>query len=410
MKSVKVSSLCTFHSLRRKDSYSLLKSTVLLAMLMGSSMVQAQKDSTGFLKRFMHNWDNYKQDRLERGASIVTPFIAPAYSPELGVLFAGGGVWTFKTNPKDSTLLRSSMPFTLGYSTTGAINVQAKLTSYWLHDRIRFDMNAKFRDMPDNYFGIGYDVASTTKKSDSTTAYQRRYWEFNPRLLYQFKKNHFFGAEFDVNSTEGSDESYGVQQDSIYTTYNSRPRNVGLGAMYRYDDRDVPVDAYRGLYFDARVIIYSDDYGSQNSFTTYQLDLRKYFTIKRPGRTLACRFWFRYADGDVPYGEMSDIGGGSELRGYRSGQYRDDHGMMIVAEYRHVFRKKDGGLGKHGVVGWAGNGTIFNSTDRLFSYSTWLPNGGFGYRFAIEPRINVRLDMGFGRNSSGFYFSFNQAF
>lgn len=386
--------------------------TYCLALLLGlgSTKSWAQEDKDGFIKRFLHNWDTYKQDRLDRGASIVTPFVAPAYSPELGVMFVGGGVWTFKTNPKDTALLRSSMPFSIGYSTTGAINVQAKLNSYWLHDLIRFDMNLKYRDMPDNYFGVGYDAGSSVERGPNTTEFQRRSWEFNPRLLYQFKRNHFFGFELDANSTEGRDESVGVLQDSIYLEYNPQPRNLGLGVMYRYDDRDIPVDAYQGLYFDARIMIYSDDYGSDNNYSIYQLDLRKYFTIVCPGRTLAVRGWFRYADGDVPYGEMSDVGGSSELRGYRSGQYRDDHAVMFIAEYRHVFRKKDGWLGKHGLVGWVGNGTIFNSTDRKFSYSTWLPNGGVGYRFAVEPRINVRIDFGLGKESNGFYFNFNQAF
>jgi hypothetical protein len=39
-----------------------------------------------------------------------------------------------------------------------------------------------------------------------------------------------------------------------------------------------------------------------------------------------------------------------------------------------------------------------------------IPNAGFGYRFEIQARMNVRAEFGFGKESKGFYFSFNEAF
>jgi hypothetical protein len=39
-----------------------------------------------------------------------------------------------------------------------------------------------------------------------------------------------------------------------------------------------------------------------------------------------------------------------------------------------------------------------------------LPTLGAGYRFEFKPRMNVRLDLGFGRNSAGFYFQMGEAF
>ncbi|WP_427307929.1 hypothetical protein [Cupriavidus sp. H39] len=40
----------------------------------------------------------------------------------------------------------------------------------------------------------------------------------------------------------------------------------------------------------------------------------------------------------------------------------------------------------------------------------WLPNAGIGYRFEFKPRVNVRLDAGFGRRTRGAYFQINEAF
>lgn len=40
----------------------------------------------------------------------------------------------------------------------------------------------------------------------------------------------------------------------------------------------------------------------------------------------------------------------------------------------------------------------------------WLPSAGVGYRFEFKPRVNVRLDYGIGKGSSGFYFQVGEAF
>ncbi|MDI8083742.1 hypothetical protein MJN69_28740, partial [Salmonella enterica subsp. enterica serovar Kentucky] len=39
-----------------------------------------------------------------------------------------------------------------------------------------------------------------------------------------------------------------------------------------------------------------------------------------------------------------------------------------------------------------------------------LPSAGVGYRFEFKPRVNVRLDYGVGKASSGFYFQVGEAF
>ena len=69
--------------------------------------------------------------------------------------------------------------------------------------------------------------------------------------------------------------------------------------------------------------------------------------------------------------------------------------------------KGDGSLSKHGAVGWIGTGSLGESPGE-FQY--WLSNAGIGYRFEVQPRMNVRIDIGVGRESAGFYFNFNEAF
>ncbi len=81
--------------------------------------------------------------------------------------------------------------------------------------------------------------------------------------------------------------------------------------------------------------------------------------------------------------------------------------ILFIGEYRHMFNKSSGELSKHGMVAWMVTGSIAQDPS---GFSNWLPNFGFGYRFEVQPRMNLRIDIGMGRETSGFYFNFNEAF
>ena len=63
---------------------------------------------------------------------------------------------------------------------------------------------------------------------------------------------------------------------------------------------------------------------------------------------------------------------------------------------------------RHGFVTWAGVGWIGENMRDLRGH--YLPNLGIGYRFELQPRMNVRIDFGWGIESSGIYFNFTEAF
>ena len=58
-------------------------------------------------------------------------------------------------------------------------------------------------------------------------------------------------------------------------------------------------------------------------------------------------------------------------------------------------------------VVWVGAGTLGKDVTK---WTKWLPNGGAGYRLELQPRMNLRLDVGVGNDSFAFYFNFNEAF
>ena len=348
-----------------------------------------------------------KQFKVEQGKPLITPLAGPAYTPEMGFNVAASIMLSYKTNPKDSLIQRSSSPVSFGISSTGALFFSSVVSTYWFQDKMRIYGDIWYKDMPDNYWGVGYENAVNTPKSDTTTAYNRQWWWFNPRILWQFRPDFFLGANIDYNNTSVTEASEGVQIDPDYIEFGPRNLNSGLGIILRYDSRDIPVNAYQGLYVDLRSTFYSTWLGGDNHYQIFQVDLRKYFQLERSGRTFAMQAKGRFGTGEVPYAEMSQLGTPFDLRGYTWGQYRDKSMLFFIGEYRHMFTKASGEMSKHGMVAWLGTGTIGPDPSE---FESWVPNFGFGYRFEVQPRMNLRIDIGIGRETSGFYFNFNEAF
>ena len=330
-----------------------------------------------------------KQLKIEQGKPLITPLAGPAYTPEMGFTVAGGIMLSYKTNPDDSLIQRSSSPIMFGVTSRGGMFFSTIVSTYWLQDKLRIYGDIWFKDRPDHYWGAGYDNGFSKPKSDSTTAYNRTWWWVNPRFLWQVKTNYFLGLNVDYNYTNASNPSEGVSQDPDYIKYGSINLNSGLGLILRYDSRDVPVNAWEGTYFDLRSTFYSKVFGGDNNYQVYQLDFRQYFQISRPGRTVALQFKSRIGVGNMPYSELSLLGSPFDLRGYNWGRYRDKSMIILLGEYRHMFNKSSGELSRHGLVCWVGTGSIAQDPS---GFRNWLPN------------------LGFGRETSGFYFNFNEAF
>lgn len=349
-----------------------------------------------------------KQQKLAEGKAMITPFLAPAYTPEMGFTVAAGGLLTFKTAPSNQELKRSNMPFTAGAGLNGTVFAYARPTVFFASNKLRWYMDFWYKDMPDNYWGIGTYNAINVPNSDTTTAYNRTWFMFKNTLIYEVYDNLFAGIMVDYNYTHGSEASEGVVNDPNYIEYNDRPLNSGIGLVVQYDSRDIPANAWEGMYIGLEAIKYTPSLGGDNDYNLLVLDYRQYETVGRKGQVLAWQAKTRLADGEVPYGEMGQLGNPFDLRGYTWGRFRDEKLMFLMVEYRHTFLKPGSKeLSKHGVVGWVASGTV---APKLGDAEHFLPNFGVGYRLELQPRMNVRLDFGIGRETSGIYFNFNEAF
>ena len=105
---------------------------------------------------------------------------------------------------------------------------------------------------------------------------------------------------------------------------------------------------------------------------------------------------------------MSTIGSPNDLRGYYPGQFRDRSVSFLIIEYRHKFFDRGSiELSRHGMVFWIGGGTVFSAISEIKKF---LPGMGLGYRYELQPGMNLRIDIGFGPQTMGVYLGFNEAF
>ncbi len=386
--------------------------TSIFVLFIVSGLLSQTADSVYQKKGFLQRMDSINNWKIERGRSTLTPFAAPSYTPETSFMLTAGGLYTFKISPDDKLLSRSTIPFSVGYSTNGSLNVSIRANIYGLSDKLRLTGEYWNKNMPDNYWGVGYEKGLNTAESDSTTGYRRNWKQLKFKIAYMVAKDLFVGINYDKNSTKASDVNPVMAADSNFMLHGTEVYNNGFGLVLRYDSRDFPENAYEGLLIEFSGTNYGKIRDDNSVFQVYELDYRQYEQIKRKGNTLAWQVKARSTHEDVPWTELSMVGTPFDLRGYTWGRYRDYFSVFVISEYRYMFARKSPNsrgdmYGPFGFAVWAGAGSVAESMSKL---TNWLPNAGIGLRFEVVKRMNLRVDYGIGKNSTGFYFSFNEAF
>jgi outer membrane protein assembly factor BamA len=263
--------------------------------------------------------------------------------------------------------------------------------------------------MHDVYYGVGYANAIQTAYPDST-GYRRSYLVMQFRPLWRIWRALFAGPLFDYNQNILWDINPHMTHDPNYIEFGQKIINAGIGGAINYDSRDLPQNAYRGFYTSATYTFYGKMAGANTRFRALDVDSRVYIPLGSVKiRTLALNWRTRYEFGPAPFTYMASFGSPFDLRGYRYGQFRDQFFNCGIAEYRQKLYAGADKPTRFGFVIWGGVGAIGDGVaNSLFRYA--LPDVGIGLRFEIQPRLNVRLDLGYSPSHTGVYFNFLEAY
>ncbi|MCL9774743.1 BamA/TamA family outer membrane protein [Vibrio methylphosphonaticus] len=333
----------------------------------------------------------------------------PAYTPEQGLLVAVGGLYSFKTNREQEQLQRSSVSmFVIGNYVDSEVGygLRARHSLFWNNNDIQFQGTLNAGTQSEHYWGVGYDNAEDFEFGD-ITQYKATVTNYEGTLTFRIHDNWFAGPALRVNYFNPTTVPDSALLDDNFEQFKDKPFTWGVGAALQYDSRDVAVNAWRGSFFKTEALTYSEALGSQADYQKLDVEYRYYYSVQE-GRVIALLSQYQQAFGDVPYYDMPELGGANSMRGYYQGQYRDRVTAEVTAEYRHTFRRHGGGLSAHGMTLWSGVGAIGNSAEDLSGHA--ILSYGVGYRYELQPRMNIRLDLGMGKHGSAFYFNFTEAF
>ena len=324
----------------------------------------------------------------------------PSYTPDFGLLIGGSGLMTFRMNPSDTTQQRSVVPVAIALMFNGGLNLFSKPQLFFKGDRFRIFGQFSYKNTQENFYGIGYSTNKDYVRSDTTSQYRYSGLQINPWFLFRLGESNFLVDQPSYKAAGGTEKGY-------------KNFSSGVGFLLTYDTRDVPANAYRGMYLDFRGMMYQKFLGSDNNFYRLEIDYRQYKTLRKRG-VLAWTAQSKNVFGDVPLNKYALSGTPFDLRGYYMGQYRNKSSHVVMAEYRQMINTDKGNWVKRmlshvGYVAWAGCGFMGPNPGKIEGV---LPNMGVGLRIEVQPRMNVRLDL--GRNMVNkqnlFYFNMTEAF
>jgi outer membrane protein assembly factor BamA len=333
----------------------------------------------------------------EQDTTITDWTILPVlfHTPETGT---GGGIagsYFYKERVEDKP---SSIKWITFYTEKKQIILGLLPEFYLSGGSRRLLASIGFEDYPNVFYGIGSGTHADEEEDyrekffDLEISYEmelRRNLRIGPRLA--FRRSHVTEVEKDGKLAGG--RIPGVEKH----------RNVSIGLVLVRDGRDNILCTMNGSYLRILTSYSGDVAGSDHRYSRHSLDLRYFFGLG--GRqAIGLRAHFAAAEGSPPFQSMPGLGGEERMRGFTEGRFRDNLAYVGQAEYRLKLKWRFGFAAFVALGDVAGR--IDGFTDSKVKYS-----GGAGMRFRLNNEgLNLRLDVGFTEEGSGFYFVAEEAF
>lgn len=344
--------------------------------------------------------DTLKTDKPLKRPDRLRVLPVAIYTPENGFGFGAVAVRQFKpsvTDPRTSFYQVNAL-----YTTTNRFLLELLQNVYLREHRWLFPGQTNLYKFPDKYYGIGNDTPESNEESLSSLLF-----ETDQQALRRIGKGNWMaGAAIHlVNQWNVETQAGGLLEENQVNGYDGS-FIWGLGPAVLYDSRDNLVNAWEGTFLSLNTRLYGKAMGSDYSFGKLVGDFRKYFLLSHAnGIVLAWQTYLSAAWGEPTFQQYALLGGSTIMRGYYKGRYRDHDLLATQLECRiPVWRR-------FGAVVFGGTGDVSSSPSE-FTLNELKWSYGAGLRFMVnkEERTNIRVDLGLGKGTSGFYFGVFEAF
>jgi outer membrane protein assembly factor BamA len=317
------------------------------------------------------------------------------HTPETGTGGGMAGAYYFKDRVEAKP---SSIGWVTFYTEKKQVILVLSPELYLSGGSRRFLTDVEYRDYPNVFYGIGSgthedDEEDYTEKSfELEVSYEmelRRNLRIGPIL--GFRRSHI--TEVEEEGRLASGRIPGVEKH----------RRASVGLVLVHDGRDNILYPMRGSYLRVSTNYSGDATGSDYRYSRHTLDLRHFLGLGSR-QVIGLRAHFTAAEGSSPFQALPGLGGDKMMRGFTRGRFRDNLACVGQAEYRLKIKWRVG------LAAFAALGAVAGDIDG-FTESKMRFSGGTGIRFRLNDEgLNLRLDVGFTEEGSGFYFIAGEAF
>ncbi len=354
-----------------------------------------------WLKKYINSLMRGNVDRTHEKKFDVGFGVIPSYTREAGFGIGGAMTGLYRVNRNDSTMQPSDFFASLNASYNGFYVLTIKGNHLFPDHKSRLTYKAEIYRKRLDFWGITAEETAKNPKSK----YDRRQIDFQAEYIYKINRNFYAGIQTKADYTDAvnvrNPEYLIGERNNYYVT--------GIGASFEFDTRDNLVTPTRGIHIAYKPMIYPKFLGNASTtFHSHNLIFNGYFRMWK-GSVLALDWYTKINSNNTPWTMREMIASdGIRMRGYYMGSTIDNSQVAAQIEYRqHVWKRL-------GFVLWGGGATLFSfSDDNVRSDSNkpeWLHNFGVGLRFEFKHNVNIRIDYGFGENTSGILFSIGEAF
>ncbi len=323
---------------------------------------------------------------------VVAPI--PTLNPSQGFGVQVIGQYIFK-DPKAAPETPSSIVAVGGfYTEEKSWGGFGGYLGHWQDDKWRPLAGGGYADLHYDFYGIGNNQAN----QDRFLPIDQKATFGIVQMMRRIVPGLYAGLRFTATNTDIS--TTGLDNPPVpLPPLETGAKNYSGGFVAQWDTRDNQFYPRQGQYANFSASFHDGDY----TYQTYQLDWNGYFSVGDQ-TVIAARVFLRTTGGDTPFYALSQFGMHNDLRGYKSGKYRDNAMFATQVEYRRQLNFR------WGFVVFAGVGEVMPGFDEL-NTDDLLASAGAGLRFRVAKShpVNLRLDWAYG-DASSFYLGVNEAF
>jgi hypothetical protein len=320
------------------------------------------------------------------------------FSPETSLGLGAAGLFAFRMPGESDSSIVSQVQLGFAYTLLNQILLYLPYRIIWGNQKnIAFGELGYYRYVY-RFFGVGNNAHGIDEWYDAN------FPRIRLNYLREIIPKTYLGLTYYYDDLQivGKDPSGELIKNEFIGSNGGKIS--GTGPIFIYDSRDKLFFPSKGYYVESAFWWFGNNIGSSFNFTKFYLDARKFITLL-PDLILAINAFQEWNVGNVPFYELALLGGNKRMRGYFEGQLRDKAYSTFQSELRGKF------TGRLGWAAFAAAGIVGESPSE-YEWNNLRYTYGAGLRYMLDKKekINVRLDVGLGKSTSGFYITVSEAF